>query len=356
MSIFRSAQIALAAGVLLTAGAAGGIAADRLEFAIVLHGGAGDEPEKLTAEEKEDHRQALRRALEVGRKILADGGTSLDAVEQTIRTLEDDPRFNAGHGAVFNSEGRHELDASIMDGKTGGAGAVGGVTTVKNPISLARLVMTQTRHVLLAGPGAEKFADEMKDNPLIERVPNTYFDTEAARKEWLEERAKAAAEAGAAGQPKGASGNPPLPAKPLPPARGPDKGTVGCVALDKHGNLAAGTSTGGLTNKKWGRLGDSPIIGAGTYANNATCAISCTGIGEYFIKCSAAFHVSALMQYQGLSLDEAVRQVIEKVLPNDTGGIIAVDRAGHISMRLNTPGMFRAAADSTGKTIVELGR
>jgi beta-aspartyl-peptidase (threonine type) len=208
--------------------------------------------------------------------------------------------------------------------------------------------------VLLTGDGAEKFADEMKNNPRIQRVPNSYFDTEAARQEWLEERRQEATKAGPAKDP--GPRPQPLPGESQSPATDAGKGTVGCVALDKHGNLAAGTSTGGLTNKKWGRIGDSPIIGAGTYANNATCAVSCTGIGEYFIKCSAAFHVSALMTYKGLSLDDAVRQIIEHVLPPDTGGIIAVDRRGIISMRLNTPGMFRAATDSTGRVVIELGK
>ncbi len=312
-------------------------AAEKIEFAIALHGGAGIEPEKLSEERKKEYRESLAKALEVGRKILARGGTALDAVEETIRALEDDPLYNAGLGAVFNAEGKHELDASIMDGKAGGAGAVGSVTTVKNPISLARLVMTETPHVLLVGAGAEKFADEMKASPRIQRVPNSYFDTELQRKEWLE----------AVEQEK---------QKQLTPAkRDSNKGTVGCVALDKQGNLAAGTSTGGLTNKKWGRLGDSPIIGAGTYANNASCAVSCTGTGEYFIKHSIAFHVSALIVYKRLSLDEAVREIVGHILPPDSGGLIAIDRDGRVSMQMNTPGMSRAMTDSTGRLTIKLG-
>jgi beta-aspartyl-peptidase (threonine type) len=310
-----------------------GQADDARKFAIVIHGGAGD-PAKLTAADKRQHDESLRKALEVGRKILAGDGTALDAVEQSIRTLEDDPFYNAGRGAVFNREGKHELDASLMDGKTRQAGAVAGVTTVKNPISLARLVMIETRHVLLAGEGAEKFADEMRDRPQIERVKNDYFDTDAARKEWQETLDKEKAKK----QSK------------------PHMGTVGCVALDRHGNLAAGTSTGGLTNKKWGRVGDSPIIGAGTYADNATCGVSCTGTGEYFIRASAAFHVAALMSYKELPLKASVREVIEKVLPANVGGMIALDRQGNIATHCNTPGMVRAWIDGEGRVEVRLGK
>ena len=306
----------------------------KIDFAIAIHGGAGIEPSKLSDEEQKRYRDSLAARLEVGRKILAGGGTSLDAVEATVRVLEDDPLYNAGRGAVFNRAGQHELDASIMDGKSGLGGGVAGITTVKNPISLARLVMTETRHVLLIGEGAERFADEMRDRPQIERVANSYFSTEARRKQWLEAVEKEKKKRAAANQ----------------------KGTVGCVALDKHGNLAAGTSTGGLTNKKWGRAGDSPILGAGTYANNATCAVSCTGTGEYFIRSSVAFHVSALMAYKGLPLDEAVQYIVDKVLPADTGGLIAVDRDGQISMRFNTEGMARAAADSSGKVELKLAK
>jgi beta-aspartyl-peptidase (threonine type) len=306
----------------------------KLEFAIAIHGGAGIEPDRIPAEERRQVEESLGKALEVGRKLLAGGSTSLDAVEQTIRALEDDPLFNAGRGAVFNSAGMHELDASIMDGATHKGGGVAGLMTVKNPISLARLVMTETRHVLLIGAGAERFADEMRDRPQIERVPNSYFSTEAKRQEWLKavekEKQKRAAQA--------------------------HKGTVGCVALDKQGNLAAGTSTGGLTNKKWGRVGDSPILTAGTYADNATCAVSCTGTGEYFIRSSIAFHVSALMAYKGMSLEEAVGYAINKVLEADTGGLIAVDHDGNISMQFNTAGMARAAADSSGRHEIKLGK
>jgi L-asparaginase / beta-aspartyl-peptidase len=306
----------------------------KVEWAIAIHGGAGGTTESMTPEEIATYESALKKALEVGRKILEDGGTSLDAVEQTIRVLEDDPLFNAGRGAVFNSEGTHELDASIMDGRDRTAGAVGGVRTIKNPIALARLVMTETPHVLLIGDGAEQFADEMQGRPQIERVQNGYFSTPRRREQWERARQR--------DRERGA-----------PEKR---KGTVGCVALDRAGNLAAGTSTGGTTNKKFGRVGDSPIIGAGTYADNGTCAVSCTGTGEYFIRNSVSFHVSALMKYKGLSLEDAVKHVIFEVLDEDVGGLIAVGRDGSISMQMNTPGMSRGAADSSGRFEVMLGK
>lgn len=307
-------------------------AANRLEFAIAIHGGIGIDPAQLSEEQARQHHAALRRAIELGRDQLARGASALDAAEQTVRLLEDEALFNAGKGSVFNSEGRHELDAAIMDGATGNGGAVAGVTTVRNPISLARLVMTETPHVLLIGDGAERFADEMHAHLQVERVSNEFFSTEPSRQEWLEalereKRRQTALE---------------------------HRGTVGCVALDNQGNLAAATSTGGMTNKKFGRVGDTPILGAGTYASNATCAVSCTGTGEYFIRNSIAFQVSALMAYRNLSLDKAVRHVIDSVLPDDTGGLIAVDRQGNIFMHMNTAGMSRAMADSTGKLETKL--
>jgi beta-aspartyl-peptidase (threonine type) len=337
----------------------------KIEYAIAIHGGVISRQSQLSDAEKEQYRQSLAKALEVGRKILAEGGEALDAVEQTIRAMEDDPTFNAGRGAVFNSVGRHELDASIMDGRDRRAGAVAAVTTVKNPISLARLVMTETRHVLLIGEGADKFADEMRSRPQIKQVPNSYFDTEARKKKWLQDRERE----------KNRSASPGAKAATRVQGSGfgvqdseidihhssfiihhsPGSfGTVGCVALDRKGNLAAGTSTGGLSNKKWGRVGDSAIIGAGTYADNATCAVSCTGIGEYFIRNCVAYQISTLMAYRGLAVDQAARQVVEQVLKPGTGGVIALDRSGRISFRFNTPGMARAAADSTGKVLIEL--
>jgi beta-aspartyl-peptidase (threonine type) len=307
---------------------------EKIEFAIAIHGGAGLKLEKLSEEQKAERVAALTRILEAGRKILADGGTSLDAVEQTVRALEDEPLFNAGKGAVFNAAGGHELDASIMDGATRQCGGVAGVSTVKNPISLARLVMTETKHIILGFHGAEQFADELKDRPQIERVPNSYFSTEARRKSWEEVVEKERQKQKVA----------------------PGTGTVGCVCLDKHGNLAAGTSTGGLVNKRWGRIGDTPLNGAGNYADNKTCAFSGTGVGEHFIRSSAAFQTSALMEFKGLSLKEAVEYVVHKVIPADGGGVIAVDRAGNIVMDMNTEAMPRAAANSTGWSEVKLAK
>jgi beta-aspartyl-peptidase (threonine type) len=303
----------------------------KVEFAIALHGGAGAKPLELTAEGRKQVEAGLSKALEAGRKILAGGGTALDAVEASVRVLEDDPQFNAGKGAIFNTAGTHELDASIMDGSNKKCGGVTCVTTVKNPISLARLVMTETPHILLAGDGAEKFADAMKDRPQIERVPNSYFSTEKRRKQWQEavEEAKKKQE-----------------------ATKPGMGTVGCVALDKHGNLAAATSTGGYNNKMYGRVGDTPIIGAGNYADNKTCAISGTGLGENFMRNVGAFHVAALMAYKGMSLDAAVHHVLDEIFPENAGGFIAVDGQGNITMHFTTPGMPRAATDSTGKVTI----
>jgi L-asparaginase / beta-aspartyl-peptidase len=331
MKFFRTACMFLIPGLVRgIAACSAQQPAEKVDYCIVLHGGAHTEENRFAGPEEAECRKSLARALEIGRKVLAENGSALDAVEKTVRALEDDPLFNAGRGAVFNDLGKHELDASIMDGSTRQAGGVAIVATVKNPISLARLVMTETPHLLLSGEGAEKFADEMRGRPTIERVPNSYFDTEARRKKWLELREKETKKTTA-----------------LAPALHPS--TVGCVALDKNGNLAAGTSTGGLNNKKWGRVGDSPIIGAGTYADNATCAVSGTGIGEEFIRNSSAFHVSALMAYKQLSVDDAVRHVLEKAMKPGTGGIIALDRTGRVSMRYTTFGMARAVADSTGR-------
>lgn len=290
----------------------------KVKFAIVIHGGAGA-PASLPEDERKAAEAALEKALKIGVAELEAGAKSLDVVEKVIRLLEDDPVFNAGKGAVYNAAGGHELDASIMDGETLACGAVAGVKTVKNPIGLARLVMTKTRHVLLTADGAEKFADKMG----VDRVENSYFATEPRRLEWEQVKKAQKSE--------------------------DHKGTVGCAVLDTHGNLAAGTSTGGLTNKMFGRVGDSPIIGAGTYADNKTCAVSCTGIGEQFIRNSVARDVSARMEYAGQSLEEAIKTILEKKLRKGDGGIIAVSHDGKISMQFNTDGMFRAAADSNGR-------
>jgi beta-aspartyl-peptidase (threonine type) len=306
------------------------------KWSIVLHGGAGAPPASATTEQLQARRDGLAAALKAGKQVLADGGTSLDAVEATIRILEDNPLFNAGHGAVFNSAGEHELDASIMDGKTLDGGAVAGVRTVRNPITLARRVMTETRHVLLSGPGAEAFATEQK----VDRVPNSSFSTELRRSAWERVRAQEQQEGNALRWEA---------AKPW------QYGTVGCVALDKDGNIAAGTSTGGLTNKRFGRVGDSPIIGAGTYADNATCGISASGIGEQFIRHAAAAQISLLMQHRDWSLQQAAEYVLKERLRPGDGGIIGLDRSGKVVWVFTTPGMYRAAADSSGRFDIRIG-
>lgn len=303
----------------------------RLRYAIALHGGAGVEPHKLTVQQRQSLEESLRKALELGADMLAGGGTSLDAVERVVCFLEDDPQFNAGRGAVFTRDGRHEMDAAIMDGRSRACGAVANVRTVKNPIALARLVMTRSGHILLAGEGAEQFAEEMK----VQRVDLDYFDTDARRRAWEVLRAN--------------EKNRPVPVD-------VDHGTVGCVALDCQGNLAAGTSTGGLTNKRPGRVGDTPLIGAGTYADNAACAVSCTGIGEQFMRHVVAYDVAARMAYAKQSLEEAVREILQRTLRPNDGGLIAIARDGTIVMDFNTTGMSRAAADSTGYRVVKLGR
>lgn len=312
-------------GSLVNAAAAEG------RYALALHGGAGTEPAKMTAAEREAMETSLGKALDTGLAILKKQGSSLDAVEAVIRFLEDDPLYNAGRGACFNHVGKHELDASIMDGKTKACGAVAVVRTIRNPISLARLVMTKTRHVLLIGDGAEAFADEMQ----VPRVENDWFSTDFQRQKLAAAKARE--------QQKQADTTKKM-------------GTVGCVALDQQGNLAAGTSTGGITNKRWGRIGDSPIIGAGNYADNETVAISCTGTGEEFIRHSIAHEVAVRVGYKGETLPVAVDHVLRKILKPDDGGLIAVSKTGEIVMDFTTDGMARAAADSQGKREIKLGR
>ena len=299
------------------------------EYAIVIHGGAGSattDPVVLANRE-----EILEKALKTGVSILEDGGTSLDAVESVIRILEDSPFFNAGRGGVLTAKGTNELDATIMDGRTRACGAVGGVTTVKNPISLARRVMTETRHVLLVSEGADQFAAQL-DDPAIEIVAPEYFRTEkqVERLKRVKEREKLTTKE--------------------------KMGTVGCVALDRNGNLAAGTSTGGLVNKKHGRLGDSPIIGAGTYANNTTCGISCTGVGEDFIRHAIAYDIHARMHYGKQKLESAVQHVLKSEKYPIVGGMIGIDLQGSITMQFNTDGMTRAAADSTGLRVIKAGK
>ena len=313
---------------------------EKVRYSIAVHGGTMGAPDRLSDEDRAAHEVSLKKALSRGVEILADGGTSLDAVEQVIRILEDDPLFNAGKGAVLNSDGGCELDASIMDGSNRACGAVSAVKTAKNPISLARLVMTETRHVLLTAHGADRFAEEMG----VERIDPQYFLTDRKYREWI--KVRDAEERRREGSDK----------RDDEKDNTSSKGTVGCVALDSHGHLAAGTSTGGLVNKKFGRVGDSPIVGAGTYADDATCAVSCTGIGEHFIRNAIAFDVSARMAYKDVALKEAVREVIHDVLKPGYGGMIAVGSGGSIVADFNTPGMMRAWADSSGKMEVRVGR
>ena len=309
------------------------------KIGLVIHGGAGTiERGSMTAEKEREYRAGLERALTAGYEILKRGGSSLDATEAAVRVLEDDPRFNAGRGSVFTSAGTNEMDASIMDGKTLKAGAVGSVKQIKNPIGLARLIMEKSPHVMLDCAGAEAFA---KANG-IELVDQKYFFTQ---ERWgALQKVKAAEKHHASGDGKSFI------------ITDQDRhGTVGAVALDQDGNLAAATSTGGTTNKMPGRIGDTPVIGAGTYANNQTCAVSCTGDGEYFIRVAAAHEVSALMQYRRLTLQEAAQTALDTVKQlGGTGGLIAIDKAGQIALPFNTNGMYRGYVDSKGKFVVEI--
>jgi beta-aspartyl-peptidase (threonine type) len=313
-------------------------------IAIVIHGGAGViERSKMTPEHEASYRSGLAAALDAGYAVLERGGTSLDAVTAAVRHMEDDPQFNAGHGAVLNHDGDAELDAAIMDGAGPRAGAVAAVRHVKNPIELARLVMEKSPHVLMVAEGAEDFALEQG----VALVPRSYFRTEA-REQQLEE-ARRAESARASGAPTTRAGL----------AGGANSmGTVGAVALDRTGNLAAATSTGGLTNKHNGRVGDTPLIGAGTYANNESCAVSGTGEGEYYIRQVVAYDVCALVLYRHLTLAQAVHEVVQVKLrrTGGEGGVIALDRAGNIAMDFNSAGMFRGARDSRGRREVAMYR
>ncbi len=307
---------------------------------LVIHGGAGTiERSTMTPERERDYRAGLERALKAGYDILKSGGSSLDAAEAAVHVLEDDPHFNAGKGAVFTSAGTNELDAAIMDGKTLKAGTVADIRHIKNPISLARLVMEKSPHVMLVGDGAEKFAQENR----VELVDQKYFFTQ---ERWdALQKIKEAEKSGGTGEKKFIITD-------------QDRhGTVGAVALDQTGNLAAATSTGGTSNKRPGRIGDSPIIGAGTYANNATCAVSATGDGEYFIRATVAHDVSALMEYRGMKLQDAAQTVLDKVAKlGGTGGLIAIDKDGNTALPFNTSGMYRGYVDPSGKFVVEIYR
>ena len=287
---------------------------------IAVHGGAGTMPKKLMTTQIESAcHQALNNALEAGYQLMQSGGSAVDAVEAAVKVLEDFELFNAGRGAVFTHEGKHEMDASIMDGKTLKSGAVAAVNNIKNPVSLAKAVMIHSEHVLLLGAGAEVFAKQMN----IPFEEDAYFFTQF-RYDQLQKALKRDIVV-------------------LDHVDDKKFGTVGCVALDSNGNLAAATSTGGMTNKSYGRVGDSPIIGCGTYANNNTCAVSCTGHGEFFIENVVAYDISCLIEYKGLSLQEATEFVINNKLKNidAEGGLIAIDKHGMVSLPFNTKGMYR---------------
>ena len=300
---------------------------------LIIHGGAGTIlRENMTAELESEYRGKLTEALDAGYAILNAGGSSRDAVIASIRIMEDSPLFNAGKGAVFTSEGENEMDAAVMDGNTGKAGAVAGIKVVKNPILAAIEVMENSPHVMMSGKGAETFAIEQG----LETADSAYFYTQHRYDQLLQ----AKSQDDAAGLRHPFTDN--------------KFGTVGAVALDKSGNIFAGTSTGGTTNKKWGRIGDAPIIGAGTYADNATCGISCTGAGEYFIRSVVAHDVASLMRYTGKSVTEAAEEVVMKKLveKNGDGGLIALDRKGNFALTFNTPGMYRGYIREKGQAKV----
>ena len=304
------------------------------KFALAIHGGAGTIlRSSMTAEKELSYKKALEDAITSGESILAKGGRSIDAVEAAIRTLEDNPLFNAGRGAVFTNEGKHEMDASLMNGKDLSAGAVAGVQNIKNPISLARGVMERSEHVFMAGLGAQEFAKKIN----AEFMADDYFFVQM-RYDQLQQAKESDTMILDHTVDK---------ARPDESPFGREKkfGTVGCVALDVHGNLAAGTSTGGMTNKKHGRVGDTPIIGAGTYANNKTCAVSCTGHGEFFIRSVVAYDISCLMEYKGLTLKKACDIVVmdKLVKIGGEGGLIALDAKGNIELPYNSEGMYRAS-------------
>ncbi len=301
------------------------------KYTIVIHGGCGSGERLADEAVKQDYLKSLTAALSLGQKMLDDGAASLDVVERVARAMEDDPNFNAGKGAVFTRAGRHELDAAIMDGRTLACGAVAGISTAKNPISLARLVMERTEHVLLAGAGADQFAEAMN----VDRVEPDYYFTPRLRQLWEDFKNEQT------------TGRTEL-------DHGGSRGTIGVVALDKDGNLAAATSTGGVSFKMPGRVGDSPIIGAGTYAKNGVCAVSCTGRGEEFIRHNVAHTLAALVEYKQVSLDEAARQIIDETLARDVGGLIAVGADGSIAMPFNTKVMLRGAADASGRFEVKI--
>lgn len=317
------------------------------KYVMVIHGGAGTiEKQHMTEAKEKAYVAALTEALQTGHKLLQEGKSALDAVQAAVNVLEDSPLFNAGKGAVFTNEGKNELDASIMDGQTLKAGAVAGVTNIKNPINAARAVMEQSEHVMMVGRGAELFAAAHG----CDTVPPSYFFTQ---ERWDQLQRTIQKESNG----RNAYHEPDPRQQQIYGLTAKDAkfGTVGAVALDQQGNLVAATSTGGMTNKRYGRVGDSPILGAGTYCNNNTAGISCTGWGEYFIRATAASRVSALMELKNLSVSDAAKQVIEEIerLGGD-GGIIALDKNGNVAMEFNTSGMYRGTVDENGKISVHI--
>lgn len=303
-------------------------------YSIAIHGGAGTiSKNSLTPELETSYRNALKKAIEAGESILKAGGSSLDAVEKAIISLEDEPLFNAGRGAVFTNEGKHEMDACIMNGFDLSAGAVAGVSNIKNPISLSKAVMQQSEHVLLCGQGAMRFAEKV--NAKFEK--DEYFFVQMRYDQLLKAKETDSIFLDHTEN--------------LTKNNKSKFGTVGAVALDTNGDLAAGTSTGGMTNKKYGRIGDSPVIGSGTYANNATCAISCTGHGEFFLRSVVAYDISCLIEYKGFTLKQACDKVVmdKLVKIGGEGGLIALDKNGNIELPFNSEGMYRAKKQSTGE-------
>lgn len=315
------------------------------KFGLVIHGGAGTILKKnMTDSLEKAYRLKLEEATRAGHKILSDGGTSMQAVTAAINIMEDSELFNAGKGAVFTHDGTNELDASVMDGKTLNAGAISGVTTVKNPINLAVAVMDKSEHVMLSAKGAEQFAQEQG----LEIVDPSYFYTERRYQSLQRIIDKEKTELDHDLDKKVSFMDPFI--------KDSKYGTVGCAALDKYGNLAAGTSTGGMTNKRYNRIGDAPIIGAGTYANNASCAVSSTGWGEFFMRGMVAHDIAAIMEYKEVSIQEAAEEVIQKKLTalGGTGGIVSIDRNGNVAMEFNTAGMYRAHMNATGDLDIKI--
>ena len=310
---------------------------ERTEWALALHGGAGTISQDLPDSIKQQYYDGLERAVRIGEHVLSEGGSAIDAVEQVVRELEDNPLFNAGNGSVFTIDGTHELDAAIMDGSTLQAGALTGLTTVKNPVSLARIVMEESNHIFFSGPGAEQFADQTG----VERVANDHFHTERRYRQWQQSQE----------QSNLYNPQPTDLSDPYSHIRDNKFGTVGAVAIDKDGKLAAATSTGGMTNKQFGRVGDVPIIGSGTFANHIA-AISATGWGERIMEQVSANTIANLMEFGGYTLQGAVDYVLTERLESGQAGFITVDRDGNIYMNMNTTGMFRGSVDSHGNKMV----